>query len=260
MSAPNTVILNAAQQIPGWLTEPQAEAVYEAWARNPHVQPAFRGIIDDASDATMLEWESRGFSYVFTAASSDYGAPPALYSTPSTAQLMSGRQGCLGLYLHEVCSYYAAVNGWNWQAAAETVNLDLVNDYVAVARFHGKLVYWSEPAQGWSSLMAILGDFMADEWKGVVVPLFATNFPANLAQAIAGAEQAATGGVLGESVQSWNFRDAGLVPKQATTLALCQRGLATTPKATVFQIEGRQDDMQPASPFMAGVNQFVASL
>jgi hypothetical protein len=93
--------------------------------------------------------------------------------------------------------------------------------------------------------------------------MYATNFPADIPYASAAASSvvhAYAGMQLGESLQSWYFRDQSLTPTASATNALAQQGLALG--ATWYEVDGAPPDMQttPASSYMQGVDAFIGAL
>jgi hypothetical protein len=167
--------------------------------------------------------------------------------------------------MHEVVSDAASQNGWNWPTAAQSIDWATIDLYVTEAHRYGKKVIWSEPAYGWQALSTnpnfIALARMQGQW---LVPMYATNFsPAQVkvaASAAAKVVRTYKGMHLGESVQSWYFRDQNLTPTPSATAALAEQGLRLG--ATYFQVEGAPPDMQtaPLSAYMQGINSFVAKL
>jgi hypothetical protein len=266
----SVILMGSNQQ--GTTSEAALEAEYALWSSNRHVNAVFRSLSPNPNDPTMLSWEQNGYHYVWTAASSDYatsGLP--LYVCTSnqptcknTIGSVLARPHNVGLYMHEVVSDAAAGNGWNWTAAAQAIDWATIDLYVAEAHRYNKVVIWSEPALGWK----VLGSnpnfiALAKQQSRWLVPMYATNFSlADIKVASsAAAKVARTYGMhLGESVQSWYFRDRNLIPTPTATTALAHQGLALG--ATYFQVEGAPPDMQtdPLSAYMQGVNTFVAKL
>jgi hypothetical protein len=270
-SRPFTAILLGSSQL-GWVTETALEAQYALWSRNAQVQPAFRGLTPNPNDPTMLGWERHGYRYVWTVASSDYAtAGEPLYvctaGQPGCKGILDSvlsRPGCIGLFMHEVVSDLAAGNGWDWAAAVRSVDWATITLYETEARRYGKKLIWSEPAFGWQSLSASPTFAKLATGSGSwLVPMYATNFPTDVTAASAAASTVVhtyAGMQLGESVQSWYFRDQGLLPSASATTALAQQGLGSG--ATWYEIDGAPPDMQtaPASPYMQGIDTFIGAL
>jgi hypothetical protein len=268
---PFTAILLGSSQL-GWVSEAALEAQYAMWGRNVHVQPAFRGLTPNPNDPTMLGWERHGYRYVWTAASSDYAtAGEPLYvctaSQPgckATLDNVLSRPGCLGLFMHEVVSDLAAGNGWDWAAATQSLDWATIALYDAEARRYGKKLIWSEPAFGWQALSANSRFVsLATEGASSLVPMYATNFPSDIPYASAAASTVAktyAGMQLGESLQSWYFRDQNLAPSANGTNSLAQQGLALG--ASWYEVDGAPPDMQttPLSAYMQGVDTFIGAL
>jgi hypothetical protein len=266
-----TAILLGSSQL-GWTSEAALDAQYAAWDRNAQVQPAFRALTPNANDPTMLGWDRRGYKYVWTVASSDYAtAGEPLYvctaAQPGCKGILDSvlsRPGCIGLFMHEVVSDLAAGNGWDWPSAARSLDWATIDLYAAEARRYGKKLIWSEPAFGWQALssnssFATLGRGDAAS----LVPMYATNFPSDVgyaSAAAAGVVHTHAGMALGESVQSWYFRDQILLPTASATTTLAQQGLALG--ATWYEIDGAPPDMQttPLSAYMQGIDTFINGL
>lgn len=267
----SVILMGSSQQ--GTTTESSLEAEYTLWSSNPHVRAVFRSLSADPNDPTMLAWEQNGYRYVWTAASSDYavsGLPLCVCTAnqpacKGTIDSVLARPHNVGLYMHEVVSDAAATNGWNWSAAAQSIDWSTIDLYVTEAHRYNKVVIWSEPALGWKVLESNPNFIALAQAQGRwLVPMYATNFsPTDVAAAASAAAKVVRtykGMHLGESVQSWYFRDRNLVPTPGATAALAQQGLSLG--ATYFQVEGAPPDMQtnPLSAYMQGINTFVAKL
>lgn len=248
----------------GWRSEQEqkyAELV------NANVRLTYRTAIDySANSAAIQRWTAAERSYFFTVAASDrVGIMLPLYDeTGDTADVIK-EQRCAGFYMHEVVTYGASTNGWDWPKAAAALDWNLIAGWVAQAKARGKKVVWSEPAYGWQ---VILGDptakSMFASWVGTVIPMYATNFhtaTSNLVPtALTSASQASVvlSSPLGESVQSWYFRDDNETPTTAATVSLCNQGWIQ--KAKYFQIEGTYSDMAWGTPYMQGISEFCQKL
>ncbi|MGH2849459.1 MAG: hypothetical protein ACRDLP_02475 [Solirubrobacteraceae bacterium] len=268
---PFTAILLGSSQL-GWVSESALEAQYALWGRDVHVQPAFRGLTPNPNDPTMLGWERHGYRYVWTVASSDYAtAGEPLYvctanqpTCKGTLDSVLSRPGCIGLFMHEVVSDLAAGNGWDWATAGRSLDWATIALYETEARRYGKKLIWSEPAFGWQALAAnATFASLATDGGPSLVPMFATNFPADVPYASAAASAVVhtyAAMQLGESLQSWYFRDQGLTPTVSGTEALAQQGLALG--ATWYEVDGAPPDMQttPRSLYMQGVDTFIGAL
>jgi hypothetical protein len=105
--------------------------------------------------------------------------------------------------------------------------------YDAEARRYGEKVIWSEPASepafGWQAVAAnSTFSPLAAATGSSLIPMYATNFPSDVPYAAAAASTVVhtyTGMQLGESLQSWYFRDQSLVPTASATAALAQQEL-----------------------------------
>ena len=234
---------------------------------NSRTNLIYRTAIDYSDDSNYIQrWNSEGRRYLFTVAASDRvtGGLPLYDETNDTGTVISS-VGAVGFYMHEVVTYNASVNGWDWTAAANSVDWSLINTWAMQAKAQNKKLVWSEPANGWQAINAN-PTAQADmaQWGNTLVPMFATNFntatsdlvPVAEAGAIAAAETNQTS--LGESVQSWYFRDDSEVPTEAATLTLAQLGLSAG--ATYYQIEGEADDLVWGTPYMNGIYAFSQKL
>jgi hypothetical protein len=262
---------------------PQREAVVVRYGivivgQNPHAEPEYGRLIGPnvmcgmrstgwGGTEQLRRWRRQGTNYMLTVASSDFVhyQGQSLYQGDSFVRTVLADRNCVGLYLHEVVAYYAQVpqpgdpHRWDWRWAAAQVNYARINRWVEAARARGKVVAWSEPARGWWALNE------RPEVSPYVWPVFATNFVSATAgdhwreARTSAAERAmSSGAILGESVQSWHFRDQGIEPTRETTLTLCDVGLVAG--ARFFQVEGRPDDLAWGSPYMQGIADFAASL
>ncbi|MBJ7329700.1 MAG: DNRLRE domain-containing protein [Solirubrobacteraceae bacterium] len=261
-----------------WTTEDAMRNEYNRYSTaGSKVQPAIRTVNPDKDDVAMLTWERLGFKYFYTAASSDFRQDTSqpLYVPEASATEVLGRTNNLGLYMHEVISYNAAVNGWKWKEAAASVDWALIDRWVSAARAAGKKVIWSEPSHGWVAVLnSGAGRYYFKKWGNAVVPMYATNFPDQINSfSKPGATElaAAYGGSLGVSVQSWFFRDQSQAPSINGTFDLAKAGYDAG--ARYFQIEGAQTDLAQfgaATPtcttsdtsgcYLVGVRSFLSSL
>jgi hypothetical protein len=193
-------------------------------------------------------WQGNGYSFYYTAASSDFvtnGQPLFVGECAGDGALrLSGDDG---LSLHEIVADLAAGAGWNWTQAAADITAsewDEINYWVELAKALNKKVIWSEPAQGWEALAqnATANSYFA-QWGDTLVPMFASDFEAPQTGHLMGEARywAATvaqsyGMPLGESIQSWYFR------QQPDLAAQVAAGLPT-PGAT-----GDGTQSSPAQP------------
>lgn len=219
-------------------------------------------------------WDSMGNRYYVLTASSDWSsyAPggacnnlPSTYIDPTQRAAMDQRNGSNGLYVHELIAVHASCNGWNWSAAANSINWTYINMAVLTAKAQGKKVIWSEPAQGWEALnQNPTYQTLSQQWKGTLVPMFATNFhtdtfdhvPAARSGAVAAANH--LGSPVGESVQSWYFRESSTPLTTQSTVQLANMGREVG--ATYYQIEGTYEDMNWGTTYMNGIKAFADSL
>jgi hypothetical protein len=233
-NAPNTIIID------GQMTAVGQEAYYASLA-NPAVTLAFRSVLQPiptypggafaysppAANTQVQYWQDNAYPFYYTAASSDFthASMPLFIDECSgdDALLMSENRG---LYLHEVVAYNASTDSGNWtQAVADITPAQWseLNDWMALAAALNKKIVWSEPAQGWQALLAsstAQGYF--SKWGATLVPMFATNFESQaggyqMGIARAAVAQAAStyGTSLGESLQSWWFRQQTDLQAQA---------------------------------------------
>lgn len=218
-------------------------------------------------------WDTTGYKYYNNVAGSDWASAtgnacaniPAAYMDRAYSQELAQRTGSLGFYMHEMVSLNAACNGWNWSVATESLNWEVLNQYIVQARAQGKKVIWSEPAQGWHAIMgSATGRHYMSHWRDVIIPMYATNFNTTsynwVPTARDGALQAATtyGTPLGVSVQSWYFRESADALTTSSTVALSKMGYDVGAK--YYQIEGTWGDMQWPSGkptvYMQGILEF----
>jgi hypothetical protein len=266
-----TAVLMGTSQL-GIASEAAVESEYALWAQNAAVQPALRGTQPDPGDPIMATWEQKGLEYYWTVASSDYATThrplyactAAQPTCKATLDAVLARPHSAGLYLHEVVSFLAFQNGWNWPAAPAGVDWPTIKLYLTEANAYGKTVIWSEPSHGWESLLvdpALVA--VAGRLGRSLVPTFGTNFPSDVNLAMSAARQAAqrySGGRFGASIQSWFFVDQNQAATTPGALVLAATSLAAG--ATTFEVEGAPGDMQtlPPSPYMQGINSFEAGL
>lgn len=254
------------------------EAQY-AQLENSRVNLTYRSIEktpeSNARDLTL--WDSTGYKYYNNVAGSDWASAtgnactniPHAYMDQSYANQLVQRSGSLGYYIHEMVSLNAACNGWQWTTAADTLNWALFDQYVSYARAQGKKIIWSEPAQGWDGILAsAAGQAFLGRSRDVIIPMFATNFntaaynwvPTARAGALRAAQTYET--PLGESVQSWYFRESPDPLTIDSTINLAEFGYQVGSK--YYQIEGTWGDMQwPAgkpTTYMQGILQFSKRL
>lgn len=243
---------------------------------NANTNLVFRSIhrTESGNKAKLDLWDSMGSRYFNNVAGSDWASSgkggackniPLSYMDRSESEKLLNRKNSIGYYMHEMVALYAACNGWNWTKAAESMDWAKVNDYMVRAKAQGKKVIWSEPAQGWSALSNNPSfKYYAPQWKQVLVPMFATNFrtPAfnHVPAARAGAQTVAKqyGLPVGESVQSWYFREGTNDLTTAATVNLANYGLEIG--STYYQIEGTYGDMVWGTDYMKGILAFSKQL
>jgi hypothetical protein len=240
---------------------------------NSHSQTnlSFRNVDVGINSYKVTLWDSQGRNYYYTAASSDYiknGQLPTLYDSPSNISAVLGRPANKGIYFHELVTYYANQNGYNWQAAIGSLNWGLLDQDVRAAKSQGKKVVWSEPSYAWQNLASnSTAQSYLKQWGSTVVPTYATNYPNQVNSALSGAKKEATltASPLGESVQSWYFDDQvapsgdnNPAPTESGTLSLINTGYNGGSK--YFQIEGSNGNMQWGSAYMNGVYDFAKQL
>lgn len=246
-----------------------------AQLENSKVNLTYRSIekTESGNARDLSLWDSTGYKYYNNVAGSDWASNTgnacanigAAYMEQSYANQLIQRSGSLGFYAHEMVSLNAACNGWNWTPAAESLNWALMDQYAAMARSTGKKLIWSEPAQGWQGILASAnGQAFMSRWRDVIVPMFATNFntasfnwvPTARAGAVAAAQNYGT--PIGESVQSWYFRESPDPLTVQSTINLAELGYQVG--ARYYQIEGTWGDMQwPAgrpTTYMEGILEF----
>ncbi len=167
-------------------------------------------------------WQSHGYPFYYTAASSDFVVAEGqsylfAYQCAGDAALrLSDDQG---LYLHEIVDDLAATEAnWNWPQAVNDITAQqwaTLNYWVQLAKALNKKVIWSEPAEGWEALAqnATANSYFA-QWGNTLVPTFATNFESPTSGHLMGVARQWAAMVaaeyampLGESVQSWYFRE-----------------------------------------------------
>lgn len=227
----------------------------------PGLTVSFRTVPPSLSDPTLLRWQREGRRVYFTAGSSDFVAwqDEPLFVSARTGLDALARPTTRALYLHEIVAFFAHENGWKWPAAVKGVPWDLIDRWVLAAKRRGKRVVWSEPSHGWEAILRdpTFGDLWP-AWRGALAPAYATNFRATMPFAVAGARRAAARlrSPLGASVQSWHFRTVGETPTAEATRALLEEAAGNG--ARILQIEGRPDDADWGSAFMAGVSSFAA--
>jgi len=255
---------------------PDMESSYQNLV-NPQTNFAMRSMNPDPTTAETNNWEASGRNYFYTTVSSDFPVDksfnhPSIYTTAAQAQTVLARPHNKGLYMHEVVSSLASQNNFNWAKAVTKVNFALIDQQVMAAKAAGKKVIWSEPSYGWQYLNQNLGaGYYFNRWGNTLVPMFATNFPTQVDAALTAAKGVATNVVhsdLGESVQSWYFRDQGQAPTDTATLALINKGLSNGAK--YYQIEGEENidsithqevhDMIWGTPYLNGVYNFTNQL
>lgn len=263
-SAPYTIIMI------GWrpyekeyaqLANTKTNLVYRSIERTPDTKGRW---------PKLDQWDAAKYRYYNNVAGSDWAsAGPGgackntnlAYMEQRYADQLLQRDGNVGYYMHEVVSLYAACNNWNWTAAAQSVDWARVHNWMLQAKAQGKKVVWSEPAQGWNAIRSNpTFQAVSPWWKDTLVPMFATNFrtPAynHVPYARDGASAVARqlGSPLGESVQSWYFREGTNDLTTAGTVGLANYGREAG--ATFYQIEGTYTDMAWGTDYMNGILAF----
>ncbi len=287
-----------------WTSEKDLRDEYNLWNTKPNVKPTFRGMAYSKNDSIMAGWQADGFKYFWTAGSSDYRNENGnFYVSQADGDEVLRRSNSVGLYLHELASQYtkegfdscAAVNGggnckWDWATGIQKIDWGRIDHWVSIAREEGKKIIWAEPSHGF---VAILNDASARSWFArwgdTVVPTWSTNFsnecrisdPAGQGSKCQVSQWSRPGakelgaqfsGAVGDSLQSWFFRDqvvSSADPRakdaltSANALALANDGKANG--ATYFQVEGygEGNDMNVGSSpswYMTGIRQFLDSL
>ncbi|MGD0199001.1 MAG: hypothetical protein ABSC56_13995 [Solirubrobacteraceae bacterium] len=228
--AANTLIIN------GEIAAAGQEANYASLA-NANVTVAFRSVPDasgagypggtfsyapPAANTQVGYWQANGYPFFYTAVASDFpGHSLPLFIAQCDGEAALRMSADAGLYVHELVTYYAENDtGWNWTQAVDditTAEWRELDYWVQLAAALNKKVIWNEPALGWQALAAnatAQSYFSQPDWRATLVPTFASNFDSEsagylMATARASAAQVATtyGMGLGESVQSWWFRD-----------------------------------------------------
>lgn len=224
--------------------------------------------------AKLELWDSMGYKYFNNVAGSDWASSgkggacsnvALAYMDKAYSEELLKRSNNIGYYMHEMVSLNAACNGWNWPAAANSLDWAKINDYILRAKAQNKKVIWSEPAQGWNAIRSNQTfQSIMPYWKGTLVPMFATNFktatydhvPTARDGAVAAAQQLSSPS--GESVQSWYFRESTAPLNVNSTVALADMGLQAG--STYYQIEGTYNDMAWGTDYMKGVLAFSQKL
>jgi hypothetical protein len=231
---------------------------------NGNVSVTYRSV--DYGTSELTSWNNLGDNYFYTVGSSDFPASQnePLYNTNmSLLKSVASRSNDQGFYLHEVLTYLASVNGWNWSTALSQLNFTWLNNVVAIAKAQDKKVIWSEPSYAWQTLYqsAAVRAKLA-EWGNTIVPMYGTNFPTQVASAQYYAAETAVKYhmSLGESDQGWYFRDMSpsQTPTESGSLVLAQGGWKYG--VTYYQFEGAPADFLWTSSFMLGVRDFSSYL
>lgn len=192
-------------------------------------------------------WDSNSYPFYYTAVSSDL--PHATNSVTGTryslfvprcagdAALRVGSSQ--GLYLHELVAAKAAEAGYvkgSWGSAVNSLGNQLdgtgslsgwsmIDYWVQLARQLNKRIIWSEPGEAWKALaQSGVAQGWFTKWGSTVVPMFATNFETPASGYLMGGSRkwaalvAKTFGMpLGESVQSWHFREQPDLAQQVSS-------------------------------------------
>ena len=259
---PYTAILTG-----GMATDAQDRATYAAWDGKPLVRAAFRGTSNNPDDGVMAGWESSGYRYYWTAASSEFeGAGKPQYVAADAPARVLARANNQGLYLHEVITRNAAVRTsplWNWAQAVDQVNWDLLERWVKEARAQKKQIIWSEPSHAWIAVFnSAAARARLRAWSDTLVISYGTNFADQVnGWSKPGAVDLAskTGVPLGANLESTNAQPgcAAAVPA-GTATALGDAAIAAG--ATYFSVGGCRADLQPAAAFLSGISTFLDKL
>jgi hypothetical protein len=212
----------------------------------------------------MVFAENNKIMYYYTAISSDFASYDGkdIYLNENLEQVKSAldRPWCAGLYIHELMTYLASVNSWNWNIALNITDWSYVDNCVNEAWQRGKKVMWSEPSYAWQTVYEQrTADhwFNQTAWKETLIITFATNFPTQILNSgeYAYATASRFQNILGESVQDWYFVDQGITTDQTTTEWLGRMGWIA--RTRYFEIEA--SDMNQYNAFLAGIKNLVLS-
>jgi hypothetical protein len=212
----------------------------------------------------MVFAENNKVMYYYTAVSSDFVSYDGkdIYLSKNLDQVKNAldRPWCAGLYIHELMTYLASTNGWNWNTSVDITDWSYVDSCIHEAWQRGKKVIWSEPSYAWQT---VYEQRTADQWfnqtawREALVITFATNFPTQIW--ISGEYAYATASrfqnLLGESLQDWYFVDQGITTDQTTTEWLGRTGWIA--RARYFEVEA--SDMNPYNAFLTGIESLVLS-
>jgi hypothetical protein len=181
--------------------------------------PTGPGVGSIADNWQVQYWQANDYPFYYTVAASDFvtSADQPLFVGECAGDGALRLSNDQGVYLHEIVSDLAAGDGWNWSQAVDditTTEWGEINYWVELAKALNKKVIWSEPAQGWEALAqnATAQAYFA-QWGSTLVPMFASDFDTPETGHLMGVARywaalvAHTYGMpLGESVQSWYFR------------------------------------------------------
>lgn len=232
--------------------------------KNKATTVSYRTVNFDSSQETT-SFVNKGYDYYITVASSDFIAyqSNSLYNYDLAAlrTLASGPR-FKGFYFHEMMTYRASVNDWDWNKARDTVDWGWVNEIMLIAREKGKKVIWSEPTYAWKTIYeseAVMP--LLSIWGDTLIPMYANNFTdteTNSAQQYAALVATKYNLYLGISHQGWHWRSHNALPTRQTSFQILANGWSTN--ARFFQFEGTQEDMIFSSPYMQGVQDFARYL
>jgi len=225
---------------------------------------AFRTTAQGKDDDIVKNWDINNIPYYFAAASSDYkpkGKP--LYTPIADVFEVLARPAVEGVYFHEVLSSLTHAAQYDWNKAINDLDWNYIIRVVNEAKAKGKKVIWSEPAESWRYIsQSPNAAIYFPSWQGTLVPTFATNYQAkgsgyhlatarDYATLTAGKYQMR----LGESHQSWYFRDEDIPITRLGSFALARLGYDQN--ASYYQFEGTQEDLTWDSNYMKGIRDFV---
>ncbi|TAK89556.1 hypothetical protein EPO04_00370 [Patescibacteria group bacterium] len=247
------------------LANTKTNLVYRSIERTPNGQGKW---------PKLDQWEAANYRYYNNVAGSDWASSGAggackninlAYMDQRYSDELLQRKGNIGYYMHEMVALNAACNGWNWTAAAQSIDWARINNWMLQAKAQNKKVIWSEPAQGWNAIRSNpTFQAVAPYWKESMVPMFATNFRTPSFNHVPYARDGATavarqfGTPVGESVQSWYFREGYNDLTTSATVGLANYGLEVG--STYYQIEGTYGDMAWGTDYMKGILAFSKTL
>lgn len=245
-------------------TQPAEAPDYFSMNAWPSTRVSLREWRWDKDGAEIQALDAAGTPYFWTAAASDFivQAHPLYETTAHVAEVLA-RPACQGIYFHELATYLASINGYNWTVGVEAIDWSWVDAVVALAEAAGKRVIWSEPAQGWPTMLvnATAAAHLSTYDPDLLVPTYATNFaPRTLvddAEDGAQATAALYSTALGMSHQIWWWLDSAATVTRAESQALMERGIAAG--ATVIAVEGPDPYMTWGDDYVGGVEDWATA-